>query len=173
MSTTRRNNDAGLLFLNLAVTVLVWGGLIFLIRQAVKHGYPPIKRFYTHPDRGVRRRRRRATALCLTAVGAPLGIASLVSGNDGGAEFAAFCTAAAASWWYGEQRVLRRQANAAIAARADQQHNWVMQGDNRGTYGPQGADLMRFIEAPPRAAAPSESPAARWRTRTSATLFAS
>jgi hypothetical protein len=26
-----------------------------------------------------------------------------------------------------------------LAARADQQHNWVMQGDDRGIYGPQGA----------------------------------
>jgi lysylphosphatidylglycerol synthetase-like protein (DUF2156 family) len=34
---------------------------------------------------------------------------------------------------------------AAIAARADQQHNWVLQGDDRGIYGPQGAELMHFI----------------------------
>jgi cellobiose-specific phosphotransferase system component IIC len=39
----------------------------------------------------------------------------------------------------------RNQRMAAIAARADQQHNWVMQGDDRGTYGPDGAPLMRFI----------------------------
>ena len=37
-----------------------------------------------------------------------------------------------------------------IAARADQQHNWVMQGDDRGVYGPDGATLMHFIQAPPR-----------------------
>jgi lysylphosphatidylglycerol synthetase-like protein (DUF2156 family) len=34
---------------------------------------------------------------------------------------------------------------AAIAARADQQHNWVMQGDDRGIYGPEGAELMHYI----------------------------
>ena len=34
---------------------------------------------------------------------------------------------------------------AAIAARADQQHQWVMQGDDRGIYGPDGAELMHFI----------------------------
>jgi hypothetical protein len=39
----------------------------------------------------------------------------------------------------------RNQRMAEIAARADQQHNWVMQGDDRGTYGPDGAPLMRFI----------------------------
>jgi hypothetical protein len=52
-------------------------------------------------------------------------------------------------------RALERQSKAAtaarnhrmaeLAARADQQHNWVMQGDDRGTYGPEGAPLMRFI----------------------------
>jgi Flp pilus assembly protein TadB len=40
---------------------------------------------------------------------------------------------------------------AQIAARADQQHNWVMQGDDRGVYGPDGATLMHFIDEPPRA----------------------
>jgi hypothetical protein len=40
---------------------------------------------------------------------------------------------------------------AQITTRADQQHNWVMQGDDRGVYGPDGATLMHFIEAPPRA----------------------
>lgn len=34
---------------------------------------------------------------------------------------------------------------AAIAARADQQHNWVLQGDDRGIYGTYGAELMHFI----------------------------
>lgn len=40
---------------------------------------------------------------------------------------------------------------AQIAARADQQHNWVMQGDDRGVYGADGARLMHFIEDPQRA----------------------
>ena len=34
-----------------------------------------------------------------------------------------------------------------VAARADQQHFWVLQGDNRGTYGPEGATLMRYVFA--------------------------
>jgi hypothetical protein len=33
-----------------------------------------------------------------------------------------------------------------IAARADQQHQWVLQGDERGIYGAAGAALMRDIE---------------------------
>jgi hypothetical protein len=40
---------------------------------------------------------------------------------------------------------VRHQRMAELAARADQQHNWVMQGDDRGTYGPDCAPLMRFI----------------------------
>jgi hypothetical protein len=34
---------------------------------------------------------------------------------------------------------------AAIAVRADQQHNWALQGDDRGIYGPQGAELMHYL----------------------------
>lgn len=34
---------------------------------------------------------------------------------------------------------------AAICARADQQHKWVLRGDDRGIYGPEGARLMRAI----------------------------
>jgi hypothetical protein len=32
-------------------------------------------------------------------------------------------------------RAARAAAMAAVAARADQQHAWVLAGDNRGTYG--------------------------------------
>jgi hypothetical protein len=40
--------------------------------------------------------------------------------------------------------IARRRA--AIAARADQQHQWVMQGDDRGIYGSECAPLMHYIE---------------------------
>jgi len=42
-------------------------------------------------------------------------------------------------------RIAYAQYCAAVAARADQQHNWVMQGDHRGVYGIDGATLMRVI----------------------------
>jgi hypothetical protein len=45
--------------------------------------------------------------------------------------------------------------NAELAARADQQHQWVLQGDDRGVYGPHGAQLMHYIRSgdhPTRAA---------------------
>ena len=45
----------------------------------------------------------------------------------------------------------RRNRVAAIAARADQQHNWYVQGDPRGIYGPDGAKLMRQIRQPRQA----------------------
>ena len=43
------------------------------------------------------------------------------------------------------RRIAHAQYCAAVAARADQQHNWVMQGDDRGIYGTDGARLMRVI----------------------------
>jgi lysylphosphatidylglycerol synthetase-like protein (DUF2156 family) len=43
----------------------------------------------------------------------------------------------------GEAAEARRQA--ALVARADQQHAWVLEGDDRGVYGPAGAELMRDI----------------------------
>jgi hypothetical protein len=43
------------------------------------------------------------------------------------------------------QRAILAQQMNELASRADQQHNWVMQGDDRGIYGPQGTDLMHYI----------------------------
>jgi hypothetical protein len=53
------------------------------------------------------------------------------------------------------QRAVLAQRMNEIAARADKQHNWVMQGDDRGIYGPQGADLMHYIQHPGPAALPA------------------
>ena len=64
---------------------------------------------------------------------------------------AALCVVAA---FFGVRALLRaehqaRQRYAAycaeVCARADQQHRWVMRGDDRGIYGPEGAKLMRAI----------------------------
>ncbi|ETW23463.1 hypothetical protein [Mycobacterium gastri] len=35
--------------------------------------------------------------------------------------------------------------HAAIAARADQQHHWVLHGDDRGIYGTEGAEIMHQL----------------------------
>ncbi|CAJ1501275.1 hypothetical protein [[Mycobacterium] burgundiense] len=40
----------------------------------------------------------------------------------------------------------RKRRIAQIAARADRQHAWVLDGDSRGTYGEQGAKVMRYVE---------------------------
>lgn len=53
---------------------------------------------------------------------------------------------------------LRAAHRAAIRMRADQQHNWVLRGDDRGIYGPHGAELMHYIypeRAPVRQLLPS------------------
>ena len=34
---------------------------------------------------------------------------------------------------------------AELTARADQQHNWVLRGDDRGIYGVEGAELMHYL----------------------------
>ncbi len=40
---------------------------------------------------------------------------------------------------------LRAAHRAAVRIRADQQHHWVLQGDDRGIYGPEGAELMHYL----------------------------
>jgi len=77
------------------------------------------------------------------------------------------------SKWSHHRGGRHQRANAAVAAGAHLQHSWVMQGDDRGIYGPQGAQFMHFIAAPPPVAATSEPPAVRPRTSPSATRFAS
>jgi hypothetical protein len=41
----------------------------------------------------------------------------------------------------------RARQYAEIAARADQQHQWVMRGDERGIYGSEGGKLMHDIQS--------------------------
>jgi len=40
---------------------------------------------------------------------------------------------------------LRAAHRAALRFRADQQHNWVLRGDDRGIYGVEGAELMHYL----------------------------
>jgi hypothetical protein len=46
---------------------------------------------------------------------------------------------------YDESRAAEARHRDALVARADQQHNWVMRGDDRGIYGTQGAELMHYL----------------------------
>jgi hypothetical protein len=48
--------------------------------------------------------------------------------------------------WHAHQAapVAERRGNAEIAA-PDQQHAWVMTGDDRGVYGPHGAQLVHYF----------------------------
>ena len=40
---------------------------------------------------------------------------------------------------------LRAAHRAAVRFRADQQHRWVLRGDDRGIYGAEGAKLMHYL----------------------------
>ena len=47
--------------------------------------------------------------------------------------------------WYRRRAAEYAQYSNALAARADEQHSWVLQGDDRGIYGIEGAKLMHFL----------------------------
>jgi hypothetical protein len=52
-------------------------------------------------------------------------------------------------WLIRENRKRRdaiARCHAAVAARADEQHRWVLEGDDRGIFGSDGAPLMHYIE---------------------------
>ncbi|MDY6998625.1 MAG: hypothetical protein SW019_18665 [Actinomycetota bacterium] len=44
-----------------------------------------------------------------------------------------------------ERRELAAEARAALQRRADRQHRWMLSGDSRGVYGPDGAAVMRAV----------------------------
>jgi hypothetical protein len=47
--------------------------------------------------------------------------------------------------WYGKRSAAYARYWDGLAARADQQHDWVLQGDDRGVYGAEGAKLMHYL----------------------------
>jgi fatty acid desaturase len=47
--------------------------------------------------------------------------------------------------WHAKRSAEHARYRQAIAARADQQHNWVLRGDDRGIYGVEGAQLMHYL----------------------------
>ena len=57
-----------------------------------------------------------------------------------------------------ERREPVARYNAEIAGRADQQHEWVMRGDDRGFYGPECAPLMHYVEYGGTRAVPTSKP---------------
>ena len=58
---------------------------------------------------------------------------------------AMFFIGRAAVRWYDKRSAARALYQARLAARADQQHNWVLRGDDRGIYGTEGAKLMHYL----------------------------
>jgi hypothetical protein len=47
--------------------------------------------------------------------------------------------------WYSKRSAEYARYWDALAARADEQHSWVLQGDDRGIYGIEGAELMHVL----------------------------
>ncbi|GAB3002660.1 hypothetical protein [Mycobacterium bourgelatii] len=47
--------------------------------------------------------------------------------------------------WYSERSAAYARYWAGLSARADQQHKWVLRGDDRGIYGSEGAELMHRL----------------------------
>ncbi len=47
--------------------------------------------------------------------------------------------------WYEKRQAAYARYRDGLVARADQQHNWVMRGDERGIYGTEGAKLMHYL----------------------------
>jgi hypothetical protein len=47
--------------------------------------------------------------------------------------------------WHSKRSAAYARYRDGIAARADQQHHWVLQGDDRGIYGIEGAKLMHYL----------------------------
>ncbi len=58
---------------------------------------------------------------------------------------AAFVIGRAIVLWYDERCAVQARYRDGLVARADQQHNWVMRGDERGIYGTEGAKLMHYL----------------------------
>lgn len=56
-----------------------------------------------------------------------------------------FFLARAVLRWYGWRAAARARRRRELAARADQQHDWVLRGDDRGIDGPDGAALMHQL----------------------------
>jgi hypothetical protein len=106
-----------------------------LLYLAGKHGYPPVRRFYSHPDPETRRKRRLNTAVVLAALFTLSTFTSLAQLHvaDAGA---AVVAAGLSGWWASREYRIPLQARAReLAARADAQHQQVMTGDPAGVFG--------------------------------------
>jgi hypothetical protein len=56
-----------------------------------------------------------------------------------------FFVVRAAARWYSKRSAEYARYWDGLAVRADEQHNWVLQGDDRGIYGIEGAKLMDLL----------------------------
>lgn len=95
------------------------------------------------------RRRRLLTALAASSGVVIVLVASIVTNSPpllGIAAFGGSMLLARAIWRDNRRRGDEYSRHcAAIAAQADRQNDWVIMGDDRGVFGPQGVELMRFV----------------------------
>ena len=109
---------------------------LILLYLAVKHGYPHAKRFYSHPDPETRRKRRMYTAVALAGYFAVSIVTALARTHYAGAVLSVVVMFACTGWALVEYRKPKRAEAAALAARAEAQHQQWFADDPRGTYGP-------------------------------------
>lgn len=111
-------------------------GPFYLMYLAVKHGYPHAKRFYSHPDPEVRRKRRMYTGFGMAVFFGLSIFSSLAQTHFASAALSALIAVGCGFWGFKEYRKPIDAEAAALAARAEIQHQQWYADDPRGTYGP-------------------------------------
>ncbi|MEU3010220.1 hypothetical protein [Nocardia asteroides] len=86
---------------------------------AAKYGYPPTKRFYTHPDQATRLRRRRGTGFALSGFFGLATIANLGQTHFAQAAVSCVLVVAGLTWAAMEARNLRDVMARELSARAE------------------------------------------------------
>lgn len=150
LGSTRGAGQAtgGLIHLMLKLSYYLMIFPFILMYRAVKYSWGPITRFYQHPDLEVRRKRKLCTAVTLTVLFALSIPSSLFKLEIGSALLSAAVAVGCAYWAFREYRIPIIAANAATAARADEQNQAWLNGDPSGLYGttPPAPDAYNFVD---------------------------
>ena len=133
---THRRHRIGLVEATLMLSFWLMVGPFYLMYLAVKHGYPHAKRFYTHPDAEVRRKRRMYTGFGLAVFFGVSIFSSLAQTHYASAALSVAVAVGCGFWGFKEYRKPIDAEAAALAARAEMQHQQWFNDDPHGTYGP-------------------------------------
>jgi hypothetical protein len=110
----RRRSGPGLTEQLVRLALMLLALPFIAIYVAVKYGYPRAKRFYTHPDPQVRRKRRFGTAIVLTALFAMSAVSSVARTHFGDAVFATVLCVGLGYWAYRESGRRRRARSGGV-----------------------------------------------------------